>query len=166
MPAAPLVRQPPPLRTLLLAAPLVFVAHFLEEGPGFVAWFNAHVARGITEPLFWSVNYTALAITVAVVALEWIDRSAVSATVAVAWLSFLMFANALFHLAGALADRAYMPGLVTALLLYLPFYGLVVARAIRGSRVPRGALAAAALLGALPMLAHGSLIVFHGSRLF
>ena len=74
------------------------------------------------------MNYTALAITVAVVALEWIDRSAVSATVAVAWLSFLMLAKSLFHLAGALA--------------------------------------AAALLGALPMLAHGSLIVFRGSRLF
>ena len=166
MPAAPLVRQQPPLRTLLLAAPLVFVAHFLEEGPGFVAWFNAHVARGITEALFWRVNYTALAITVAVVALEWIDRSAVSATVAVAWLSFLMFANALFHLAGAIADGAYVPGLVTALLLYLPFYGWVVARAIGGSRTPRGALAAAASLGALPMLAHGWLILFRGSRLF
>ena len=50
MTSRPLVRQqpPPPLRTLLLAAPLVFVAHFLKEGPGFVAWFNAHVARGIT----------------------------------------------------------------------------------------------------------------------
>jgi hypothetical protein len=30
---------------VLLFAPLVFVAHFIEEGPGFVAWFNAHVTR-------------------------------------------------------------------------------------------------------------------------
>lgn len=26
-----------------LLATLIFVAHFLEESPGFVAWFNAHV---------------------------------------------------------------------------------------------------------------------------
>jgi hypothetical protein len=30
----------------LLFAPLVFVAHFLEESPGFVPWFNTHVTRG------------------------------------------------------------------------------------------------------------------------
>ena len=159
------VRQPP-LRFLLLAAPLIFVAHFLEEAPGFVTWFNAHVERGITDSLFWSVNFTALAITIVVVILEWLSSTALSATIAIAWLSFLMFANALFHLIGAVVDRAYMPGLVTALLLYLPFYGWVIARAIQMYRLPRGAVATVALLGALPMLAHGYLIIFRGSRLF
>jgi hypothetical protein len=159
------VRQPT-LRFLLLAAPLIFVAHFMEEAPGFVTWFNAHVDRGISDSLFWSVNYTALAITIAVVILEWLSGTALSASVAIAWLSFLMFANALLHLAGALVDRAYMPGLVTALLLYLPFYGWVISRAIQMRRLPSGAVATVALLGALPMLAHGYLIIFRGSRLF
>jgi hypothetical protein len=160
-----ILRQPP-LRVLLLAAPVIFVAHFTEEGPDFVPWFNAHVDRGITEPLFWSVNYTALGITIAVVALEWLSGSALSAALVIAWLSCLMFANALFHLAGALVDWGYVPGLVTALLLYLPFYGWVVASTLRTRRLPRGALAAAAVSGALPMLAHGYLILFWGSRLF
>src|SRR5262245_48694589 len=88
MPPLTLVRQLP-LRVLLLLAPAIFLAHFLEEGPGFVTWFNAHVARGITEPLFWSVNYTALAITFGVVVLEWLSGTAFSATVAVTWISFL-----------------------------------------------------------------------------
>ena len=82
-------------------APPIFVAHFLEEAPGFVTWFNAHVARGITLPLFWSVNYTALGITIAVVALEWMSSSAHAAAIAIAWLGLLMFGNALFHI-GAL----------------------------------------------------------------
>ena len=159
------VRQPP-LRWLLLAAPIIFVAHFMEEAPGFVPWFNAHVARGITEPLFWSVNYTALGITFAVVLLEWLSGTTLSATLVIVWLSFLMFANALLHLVGSLVDGAYMPGLITALLLYLPFYFWVVARAIQLQRMPRGGMVAAAVLGALPMAAHGYLIIFRGSRLF
>ena len=163
--ALPSPRQPP-LRLLLLAAPLIFVAHFVEEAPGVVAWFNAHVDRGITPSLFWTVNFTALGITIAVVLLEWLSPTALSAGVAIAWLSFLMLANAVLHLTGALVDRAYVPGLVTALLLYLPFYGWVVARAIQSRRVPRDAVAAATLLGALPMLAHGYLILFRGGRLF
>ena len=163
---SPTIGRQPPLRFLLLAAPVIFIVHFLEEGPGFVTWFNAHVARGITEPLFWTVNYTALAITIGVVILEWLSRTAASATVVIAWLSFLMFANALFHLVGALVDRAYMPGLVTALLLYLPFYIWVATNTLRTRRVSTGVVAAAAVIGALPMLAHGYLIIFRGSRLF
>jgi hypothetical protein len=156
----------PALRVLLLAAPLIFIVHFSEEAPGFVAWFNAHVQRGITAPLFWTVNYTALGITVGIVILEWLSASPLSAAVAVAWLSLLMLANALFHIAGALADRAYMPGVVTAILLYLPFWAWVIRCTLDQRRLPRRAVMAAAVVGAAPMLVHGYLIVFRGSRLF
>lgn len=159
------LRQPT-LRALLLAAPLIFIAHFAEEGPAFVPWFNAHVTRGITEPLFRTVNYTALAITAAVVVLEWLSASTFSAAIAVAWLSLLMFANALFHVIAAVVDGAYVPGLVTAVLLYLPYYGWVVARVVRLRRLPWSALVGVAATGALPMLVHGYLIVFEGGRLF
>ena len=165
MTALEAVRRPP-LRLLLLAAPAVLIAHFLEEGPSFVTWFNAHVSRGITEPLFWAVNFTGLAITVGVVIVEWLSGSALSAVIAVAWLSLLMFANALFHVVAAIVDGAYVPGLVTAVLLYLPFYAWVIARTVQSRRLPRAGIVAAAIVGALPMFAHGYLIVFRGSRLF
>jgi hypothetical protein len=151
---------------LLLAAPLVFIVHFLEEAPGFVSWFNAHVERGITAPLFWTVNYTALGITVAIVIIEWLSGSALSAALVVAWLSLLMLANALFHIAGALVDGSYMPGVVTAVLLYLPFYAVLVRCILDQRRLSRSAVVAAALVGSAPMLVHGYLIVFRGSRLF
>ena len=160
------VSRQPSLRILLLATPLIFVAHFLEEAPTFVAWFNAHVTRGITEPLFWSVNYTALAITVAVVLLEWVGENGFSATLVVAWLGFLMAANGMFHVIGAIVDRAYVPGLVTALLLYLPFYSWVVTRVVRTHRLPRNGVVVAAIVGAIPMCVHGYLILFRASRLF
>jgi hypothetical protein len=150
----------------LLIAPLVFVAHFLEESPGFVLWFNAHVTRGITEDLFWRVNGTALVITVLVTLASWTSRSVGAVVLAVAWLSFLMLTNAIFHITGAIVDHGYVPGLATAILLYLPYCGWVARQAVRDRRVAPGSLALAALLGAIPMAVHGYRILFLGTRLF
>jgi hypothetical protein len=151
---------------ILLLAPVVFVAHFLEEAPGFVDWFNVHVERGITSELFWAVNLTGLAITVGVIAGEWSARSELSAIAVVAWLSFLMLANALFHVIAAIVDRAYVPGLVTAVVLYVPLYIWVLLNLLRAKRLTAGLALGGAILGALPMAIHGYLIVFRGSRLF
>ena len=79
---------------------------------------------------------------------------------------FLFLANGLFHLVATLALGRYCPGVVTGTLVYLP-YGVLLLRAIaRDLRVRPAAVVGAAVIGALPMLAHGYLIVFRGSRLF
>lgn len=148
----------------ILLAPVIFVCHFLEESPRFVPWFNAHVARGITSDLFWTVNLTALVITLFVVVVEWLSRSSGSAILTAGWFGFLMGANALFHITGAFVDRAYVPGLITAVLLYVPYYSWMFTRTSRRAGVV--AATAAALIGAAPMLIHGYLILFRGSRLF
>ncbi|MDQ3804389.1 MAG: HXXEE domain-containing protein [Acidobacteriota bacterium] len=150
----------------LLLAPLVLACHVLEESPGFVAWFNSHVSRGITPGLFWRVNITALIVTVAVVVIEWFWRSGLSLSLALTWLSFLMLANSVLHVAGGIVDGRYVPGLATAVLLYLPYYAWLFMRAVRSQRVEAAGLVAAAVLGSLPMLIHGYLILFRGSRLF
>jgi hypothetical protein len=150
----------------LLFAPLVFVAHFLEESLGFVPWFNAHVTRGITTDLFWTVNATALLITVVVSLGWWTTKSTAAVVLVVAWLSFLMLTNAVFHITGAIVDRGYVPGLATALFLYLPYCGWVARQVVRNRRVAPGVLAAAAVLGAIPMAVHGYRILFLGTRLF
>ncbi|HKP72342.1 MAG TPA: HXXEE domain-containing protein [Pyrinomonadaceae bacterium] len=150
----------------LLFAPFIFVVHFLEESPGFVEWFNGHVGRGITSGLFWTVNISALVITLVLVGIEWSSRSAFSLVLAAAWLGFLMLANAAFHIAGGVLDRQYVPGLVTAIVLYVPYYCWFFMRAAKSRRVAVVWLIAAAIFGSLPMLAHGYLILFRGSRLF
>jgi hypothetical protein len=142
------------------------VCHFLEESPGFVQWFNDHVARGITSGLFWRVNLSALAITLIVVGIEWFSHSEFSLTFAIAWLSFLMLANAFLHIAAALVDRQYVPGLVTAILLYLPYYVWFFIKAVKSKQVNHVLLLIGAVLGSLPMLVHGYLIIFRGTRLF
>jgi uncharacterized protein with HXXEE motif len=159
-------QAPDRLRRGLLFAPLVFVAHFLEESPGFVPWFNAHVARGITVDLFWTVNATALVITLLITLLFWSTESPAAMVLMVAWLSFLMLTNAVFHVTGAIVDRGYVPGLATAILLYLPYCGWIAGQMVRERRVAPGLLAAAAVVGAIPMAVHGYRILFLGTRLF
>lgn len=150
----------------LLLAPVIFICHFLEEAPGFVEWFNSHVTRGITPELFWRVNIYGLVITLIVVGIEWLSRSASSLTLVIAWLGFLMLANAILHVAGALVDRQYVPGVVTAVLLYIPYYSWLFVKAMKNERVHPAVLFVALVLGSIPMLIHGYLIVFRGSRLF
>lgn len=160
------MQLPDRLRRGLLLAPLLFIAHWLEELPGFVDWFNAHATPGITQDSFSGVNATALLITVLVTLACWATRSAASVLLAVAWLSLLMLTNAIFHITGAIVDRAYVPGLVTAIVLYLPYFAWVATQVVRGRLVAPGVVAAAAVLGGIPMAVHGYRILFLGSRLF
>lgn len=150
----------------LLLAPFIFVCHFLEESPRFVEWFNAHVPLGITFGLFLRVNISGLVITLIVVGIEWFSRSSFSLTLVMAWLSFLMLANAILHIAGALVDGQYVPGLATAVLMYVPYYLWLFVKAVKSDRVNPAVLLVASVLGSIPMLIHGYLILFRGSRLF
>ena len=151
---------------LLLLAPVIFVCHFLEESRSFVHWFNGHVARGITSELFWTVNISALVITLIVVGLHWLSRSGFSLALAIGWFSCLMLANALFHIVGGIVDGQYVPGLVTAIVLYLPYYSWLFVEVVKSRQVEIKVLVVVAALGSLPMLIHGYLIIFRGSRLF
>ena len=154
------------LARALLFAPPIFVAHFMEESPGFVTWFNAHVARGITTELFWTVNITALVITVLVVLAYWTTKSPTAVALVVAWFSLLILTNAIFHITGAIIDGRYVPGLATAVVLYIPYYGWIVWEVARENLIRPTVLTAAAVFGGIPMAVHGYRILFLGTRLF
>jgi hypothetical protein len=77
-----------------------------------------------------------------------------------------MLANAIFHITGAIVDSRYMPGLVTAVILYLPYYFLVLGKLLQKRRLKLLPAIVFILLGSVLMLIHGYLILFRGSRLF
>jgi hypothetical protein len=154
------------LRRLVLLAPVVFLLHVVEEAPGFVAWFNDLVPRGITQGLFLTVNAAALVITVLVVLLVAACPDPASGFVLAAWVGFLMLGNGAFHLVATIAHARYGPGVVTGTLLYLPYGVLVLRRIARDLGAHPAAVIGASVLGAAPMLVHGYLIVFRASRLF
>jgi len=154
------------LRKLVLAAPFVFILHVLEEAPGFVAWFNSLVPRGIAQDLFLTVNAVALTITVLIALLVVAAPNAASGLILAAWVGFLMLANGLFHLVGTIAHARYCPGVITGTVLYIPFGILLLRWIIRDLDLRPLLVLGTAALGAVPMLAHGYLIVFRASRLF
>jgi hypothetical protein len=160
------LRQERILGYLAFLAPVVFVIHVVEEGTKFVPWFNGLVEPDISQPLFLRVNATAFVITVVLAAILAATREPAVAVVDLAWLGFLFFANALFHVTGTMVHHRYSPGVVTAILLYLPYFAVLFAVVLKRLRVPVSVALVATVLGALPMAAHGYLIVFRGSRLF
>jgi Protein of unknown function with HXXEE motif len=149
-----------------LLAPVVFAIHVLEEAPGFVPWFNSLVKPPITQGAFVSVNLGAAVITLLLVAVVAGAPQPLPATVLLAWLALLMGANGLFHIVATAVHGRYSPGVVTAAGLYLPYFVWYFSLVVRRLRVPIPAAAVASIVGALPMLVHGYLIVFRGSRLF
>jgi hypothetical protein len=151
---------------LALLAPIIFVVHVAEEAPAFVPWFNRLVEPDISEPLFLTVNAMAFVITVVLAALLAATREPVAAILDLAWMAFLFFANALFHLTATVAHHSYCPGTVTAAVLYLPYFAVLFSVVLKRLRVPVSVALAVTVLGALPMAVHGYLIVFRGSRLF
>jgi len=155
-----------PFRTLALALPAVFVLHVLEEAPDFVAWMNAHVEPDISDRTFLAVNVGAFLITLLVTALAVSARGRGTALVATAWVGFLMLANGVFHLTATIVDRAYAPGVVTSVLLYLPLCALLLRAVMKEFALSPAAVVAVALAGGMPMYIHGWRIVFEGGRLF
>lgn len=162
-------RLPLPKDPYLLAAlaPAIFPIHVLEEySAGFVSWFNSLAHPPITVPLFLVVNLVAFLVTLVMAAAAVTSQSRESLMFAIAWLGLLMAGNAVFHLVGTIAHLRYSPGTVTATLLYLPFFALFATAAHRQGQVRLRQIGALTCLGAAPMLTHGFLIIFMGSRLF
>ncbi len=154
------------LRRLAWALPVVFVLHVAEEAPGFVTWFNAHVEPDINGRTFLTVITTGLVITVLVAAPLAVSRGRAAAILASAWVGFAMLANGIFHVAAAIVDRGYAPGVATAILLYVPVSLLLIRAISKECRMSRSAVATVMLFAGIPMFAHGWLILFRGSRLF
>jgi hypothetical protein len=154
------------LGRVLLLAPIVFIIHVLEESRTFVPWLNSHVTPGTTQNAFWNVNLIGLLITGILSLGFWATRSTASLFLIVAWLSFLMLTNAIFHITGTIVDRAYVPGVVSAIVLYLPYCAWVLVRVFRSRSLPFGVVSAAVVVGGLPMAVHGYQILFLGTRLF
>ncbi|MBS7544915.1 HXXEE domain-containing protein [Ancylobacter oerskovii] len=150
---APLLAQvlEPPLLLVFLHGP-VYMLHQIEEHAGdrfrrFVNTRLLHDPDGLTVaavlvvnlPLVWGVNLAAL-------------YAAVLCGPAAGLVApYAMIVNAVIHLAAALRLRSYNPGLVTALLLFLPL-GLATLAAVgmqAGIAAHLGGLALAVLLHAL-----------------
>jgi len=150
----------------ILLAPLVFILHVAEEAPGFVSWVNTLIDRDITLSLFLSVNLTGFVIVSGLCMLTAVTKEKVITLITLAWLGFMMFANALFHILATLVYQQYAPGTITSVILYLPFVFWFSLGLLHKTGIKLIAIITALLIGSVPMAIHGYLIIFSGSRLF
>jgi len=157
--------QADPARVILLA-PAIFLLHVLEEAPHFVDWFNSLVQPHISQDNFLRVNAFCFFVTLVLSVVASVRRSVGAMLVAVAWLGLLMFANALLHIVGTLVHARYSPGVITAVTLYLPYFGWLVWLLRKRFGFPIYAALLISTTAGLPMFIHGYLIVFEGRRLF
>lgn len=154
------------IKRWVIAAPLIFLIHFLEEVPGFVVWANSYADQDISQGFFLSLNFLVLGVTASVTLIVWFSPSSLTVSVCLLWLSFIMLSNGCMHLVAAILEGGYVPGLLTAVLLYIPYCLALFVQFVRRKFVsPRTAIALS-LLGAVPMFGQGFLILFLGSRLW
>lgn len=118
-----------PFNTALLLAPLAYAIHHGEEHLA----FNFRAWRLRYFPDNNALTTEAVLVTLISVCLVYLLLHATIRTRITAWvvMTFLMATqvhNALFHLGGTLWFNDFSPGLITAMLLYLPV-NLVIARA-------------------------------------
>lgn len=124
-------------KALLWLVPVLLTVHNLEEAitmPAFLATRNRAVAGLLGEimpPITYKQFLTALVIITIIpylITLLWLNRE--WAAYALVGLQVVMLINVFSHLMMALFLKGYAPGVVTALLINLPFSWYLLRRAL------------------------------------
>ena len=150
---------------IIYFAPVIFLLHVVEEFPNFVHWINALISDNITQDMFIAVNLAGFVVTVLFALFMTGTKDDVAVILSLAWLSFMMFANSLFHITATIV-YGYSPGVITSIILYLPYFVWFVRCVIKSMNFKLTTIVTTVILGSLPMFLHGYWIIFKGSTLF
>jgi hypothetical protein len=142
-----------------------FALHVLEEAPGFTAWARRHASERYTQRDFLRNNALGLGITGA--ATYVLARSSRRRGVFLVYYSMIFTQQALFntvfHVGTTVAWRAYSPGLITSLTLFLPLWLRTTHLALDDGLITRrGAVIASALGGTIHAGAVAQQVFFIG----
>jgi Protein of unknown function with HXXEE motif len=150
-------------KRLLWLVPVLLTIHNLEEAvamPAFIEKRNASVPgslRDIVPPVTYKQFLIALAIITVIpylVALLWLGRR--WAVYLLVGFQVVMLINVFAHTLMAIFLRGYTPGLVTALLINLPFSLYLLRRAVIEKWMSKRAVA---LMFPVGLLAHGPVLL-------
>ena len=129
-------------------------------------WFNSVVSPGLAEGDFVRANIMPFAITAILAAIASRTKSKAAMLVLLAWITFYMFANAIFHMTATLVMMRYCPGVITAVALYVPFCTWFGRYLTTRFRIGPDIVALIALLAGLPSYLQTYMVVFEGKRFF
>jgi Protein of unknown function with HXXEE motif len=120
-----------------------YVAHIAEEwSGGFPQWIARVAGQPISPSAFFIIN--GIALVLLAVGIRAATRSEQSGWIAVA-VATIALVNTLAHAAGAALTRSYSPGLISAIVLYVPLGLLALIRAV--DQAPRSQLARGVVAG-------------------
>ena len=140
---------------LLWLLAVAFVLHVSEEWlGGFPQWVAGIVSRPLPIEAFFIINGVVLLLTIAGVRAAARDESNGWVAVTIATIALV---NTAAHIAGAILTGGYAPGLISAVVLYVPLGALTMIRAF--DQAPRAQLSRGIAAG---LLLHAALfpIVF------
>jgi len=150
---------------MILLAPILYLAHILEEAPGYIRWFNVAVSGRLPEGHFVTENLPPMLAT-SIIATAALSMRRGFLLLMLSWISYFMLANGLFHVEATMYLVKYCPGTVTATLLYLPYFGWFVWYLRTRLEMSLGLLVLVTMLAGAPMLIQGFMIVFLGQRFY
>src|SRR5688500_16241930 len=119
-----------------------YVIHIVEEWiAGFPRWLAQIVGWPVPDAAFLIINGVALAVMIAAIRVA--TRAERHGWIGVA-IATIMLVNTVAHTAGAVVTQSYSPGLVSAVVMYVPLGALVMIRAFDQAprtQVKRGIIA-------------------------
>ncbi|MEW6266226.1 MAG: HXXEE domain-containing protein [Thermodesulfobacteriota bacterium] len=136
-------------RQVIWLAPLAYAVHILEEAPNFPAWTSRHFTGGFTTAQFVKNNLIVMAILIALTILASAHSRRWTILLHFFQLYGGIFHNALFHIAAAAWLGVLSPGLISAILLYVPLTYRVTILGWREGRLPQGPAMAVFVLAGL-----------------
>ena len=120
------------LREAVWLFPIAFTLHVLEEWPRFTAWAQRYASPSFTRHDYLKIHLAGIVAALAAAMVVWYFPNRL---VVFVFFTFMLtpgiFCNTLFHAGVTAYFGAYCPGLVTALVLYLPLYGFLSTLAYR-----------------------------------
>jgi len=155
--AIPKFLKSAPFRQIVWVGPLAYGVHIAEEFWRFPEWASTYFAPGFTPHRFVVSNAIIMLLLVGLTALVSAVRVRAADFVYFCWISGQLFSNALFHMGTTAYFGAYSPGVLSAILLYLPICYFIARAADREGRLTNIGGIGALIVGAAGM---GSLVYF------
>ncbi len=156
--AIPRFLQGAPFRRVVWVAPVTYGVHIGEEFWQFPVWASTYFAPDFTIQRFVVANTVIMLLLIGLTALVSAVRVRAVDFLYFCWLSFQLFHNALFHMGATAYFGVYSPGVLSAILLYLPICYFIARAADREGRIGNAAGVAALVVGAGGMFS----LVFFG----
>lgn len=110
---------------IILAVPVAYAIHLIEESFGFPQWVRSHFSVEFSASHFRFNFSMFLAMSVFIAWMSHQYPRRIIIFFLLSWVFGLFFHNALFHMVGSVYFKSFSPGLISSIILYLPLTFLV-----------------------------------------